>query len=54
MQLATFALLWRIVLRLTGSDLAAFLAFLVPAYSMFGFETGVWWQSMPVSARVVN
>ncbi len=42
-QLATFALLWRIVLRLTGSDLAAFLAFLVPAASMFGFETGVWW-----------
>lgn len=43
MQLATFALLWRIVLRLTGSELAAFLAFLVPAFSMFGFETGVWW-----------
>ena len=42
-QLATFALLWRIVLRLTGSELAAFLAFLVPAFSMFGFETGVWW-----------
>jgi len=43
MQVVTFALLWRIVLRLTGSDLAAFLAFLVPAFSMFGFETGVWW-----------
>lgn len=43
MQLATFALLWRIVLRLTGSDLAAFLAFCVPAFTMFGFETGVWW-----------
>jgi hypothetical protein len=43
MQVVTFALLWRIVLRLTGSQLAAFLAFLVPAFSMFGFETGVWW-----------
>lgn len=42
-QLATFALLWRIVLRLTGSNVAAFLAFLIPAMSMFGFETGVWW-----------
>ena len=42
-QIATFALLWRIVLRLTGSNLAALLAFLVPAFSMFGFETGVWW-----------
>lgn len=42
-QLATLALLWRIVLRLTGSNMAAFLAFLVPAFSMFGFETGIWW-----------
>ena len=31
MQLATLVVLWRIVLRLTGSQVAAFLAFLVPA-----------------------
>lgn len=43
MQVVTFALLWRIILHLTGSNLAAFLAFLIPAFSMFGFETGVWW-----------
>lgn len=42
-QVATLALLWRIVLRLTGSNVAAFLAFMVPAFSMFTFEVWVWW-----------
>jgi hypothetical protein len=50
MQLATLALLWRIVLHLTGSNVAAFLAFLVPASTMFVFEVGVWWCMIIESA----
>jgi hypothetical protein len=50
MQLATLVLLWRIMLRLTGSNLAALLAFLVPAASMFTFEVGVWWCMVIESA----
>jgi len=50
MQLAMLALLWRIVLRLTGSQVAALLAFLVPALSSFTFEVGVWWCMIIESA----
>ena len=50
MQLATLALLWRIVLHLTGSNIAALLAFLVPASTMFMFEVGVWWCMIVESA----
>lgn len=50
MQIAILALLWRIVLRLTGSQVAAFLAFLVPALSSFTFEVGVWWCMIIESA----
>ncbi len=50
MQLATLALLWRIVLRLTGSQVAGLLAFLVPALSSFTFEVGVWWCMIIESA----
>lgn len=49
-QVAILALLWRIVLRLTGSQVAAFLAFLVPAVSSFTFEVGVWWCMVIESA----
>ncbi len=50
MQLAILALLWRIMLRLTGSQVAAFLAFLVPAATSFTFEVGVWWCMIIESA----
>ncbi len=50
MQVAILALLWRIMLRLTGSQVAAFLAFLVPALSSFTFEVGVWWCMVVESA----
>jgi hypothetical protein len=50
MQLAILILLWRIVLRLTGSNVAAFLAFLVPAFTSFTFEVGVWWCMIIESA----
>ncbi|HRY08961.1 MAG: glycosyltransferase family 39 protein [Actinobacteria bacterium] len=50
MQVAILALLWRIVLRLTGSQVAALLAFLVPAVSSFTFEVGVWWCMIIESA----
>lgn len=50
MQLAVLVLLWRLVLHLTGSQLAALLAFLVPALSSFTFEVGVWWCMVVESA----
>ncbi len=50
MQIATLALLWRIMVRLTGSQVAALLAFLVPAVSSFTFEVGVWWCMVIESA----
>ena len=50
MQVVTLVLLWRLVHHLTGSELAAFLAFLVPALSSFTFEVGVWWCMVIESA----
>lgn len=50
MQLTVLVLLWRLVLHLTGSQLAALLAFLVPALSSFTFEVGVWWCMVVESA----
>ena len=50
MQVAILVLLWRLVHHLTGSNLAAFIAFLVPALSSFTFEVGVWWCMIIESA----
>lgn len=42
-QTAGLAVLWRLMLRLTGRNASALIAFTVGAFSMFGFEVGVWW-----------